>query len=175
MATTYTTAGSEVEAMVASLVRRYHPELQEAEVTFNLLFAAGEDGEPALKAPGGWPACAKVRINNLRNRVAGLADVTIEVDGDQWPNWEDGKRRAVLDHELEHLEVRRSDKGHIKRDDCGRPKLRIRMHDWELAGFDVILDRHKEHAVEFQAAQKLFERDSVQQVFAFMREPAGAR
>lgn len=173
MPTTFTTCDQSVHDQVASLVRRCHGELKEAEVTFNLLFAAGEDGEPALKAPGGWPAAAKVKINNLRDRVAGLMDVTILLDGDTWEKRTEAEQRAILDHELQHLEVCRNDKGMVKRDDAGRPKLRMRMHDWELAGFDAVLDRHKASAVEFQAAKQLTERESVQRVFSFMLEAAG--
>lgn len=173
---TYTQAGPEVRTRLMSLAASYHRELIEAEVTFSVLMAAaqrddrtGEPKGPALTRAGGWPALAKVRIVSLRDRVAGVADVQILLDGDQWDEHSPERQDAILDHELEHIEVQRDDDGHIKSDDCGRPKLRIKLHDFELGGFDVIIERHQEHAVELESARQLLERPCVQQLFECMR------
>ena len=39
------------------------------------------------------------------------------------------ERRALLDHELHHLELKRDKKDRIRKDDLGRPLLRMRKHD----------------------------------------------
>jgi hypothetical protein len=62
------------------------------------------------------------------------------------------------------------DEGQIKTDDCGRPKLRLRPHDFEIAGFDAIIERHGAAAVEARATRALFTRME-QRSFEFM-EPA---
>ena len=173
---TYTQAPPEIRARLMSLAQSYHRELIEAEVTFSVLMAAaqrdehtGEPKGPALTKAGGWPALAKVRIVSLRDRVAGIADVQILLDGDQWEEHSPERMDAILDHELEHIEVQRDDEGQIKADDCGRPKLRLKLHDWELGGFDAIVERHQEIAVELEAARRLMERPCVQQLFECMR------
>lgn len=172
---TYTTAGNGITGEVANLIRKHHRELHDAEATYSVLFAhaerdkqTGEPKGPALKTSTGWPALAKVRVVSLRDRVAGLPDFQIILDGDQWEELQDETQAAILDHELEHVEVRRDDDGKIKSDDCGRPKLRLRPHDFEVAGFDIIVERHRENAVEAKACAALFKRME-QRAFEFMQ------
>lgn len=110
MPTTYTTAGEGVMAQVRAIVRRFHRDLDEAEVTFNVLFAHNNE-EPALKASGGWPAAAN----------------------------------------------------------------RIKMHDFELGGFEAVIDRHKHHAIEFESIKRCTEIEVVQRAFFFMQEEAAAK
>src|SRR5262245_4301901 len=143
-------SAEEVGPLVMKLVERNYPDL--GDVTYNLLFAHGprdENGQikaPALKLHG-YPCCAIIKINSLEQRVAGLADVTIKIDGDEWPDWDDRRRAAILDHELYHLVPFIKGKA-IQTDDAGRPKLKLRNHDWQLGGFAEIVRRHGDHAVE---------------------------
>ena len=58
------------------------------------------------------------------------------------------KQRALLDHEVAHLELVRDDAGKVKTDDAGRPRLRIRPHDYQTGGFWDVIERHKEAACE---------------------------
>lgn len=174
MVATYTQAPVEVHTRLKSLILSYHRDL--SEVTFSVLMAAakrdektGEKKGPALTRTGGWPALAKVRIVSLRDRVSGGADAQILLDGDQWDSNSPDRQDAILDHELTHVELQRDDDGFVKSDDCGRPKLRIRLHDWELGGFDSIVERYGQDAVEAEAARRLSERPPVQGVFDFMR------
>jgi hypothetical protein len=39
-----------------------------------------------------------------------------------------------------------------------RPKLKMRQHDWQLGGFDVIVQRHKGASLDYQAAADLGKR-----------------
>lgn len=158
---TYRKADKPVQSMAAELIRDCHPDLAEAGVTVQVLFAAaprnaeGEPQGPAIKATHGYPAAGKAKINSQKDRVGGLADATILVDGDRWDEWTEAEQRALLDHELQHFELRRDDEGAPLLDDCHRPKLKYRMHDFELGGFAAILRRHGELALEAQAARKI--------------------
>jgi len=171
MPTTYQEAPNEVAVMLAEIVSKWHPKIERAGVTFLLLFAHGKDGENALKLHG-YPAAAIVNVVNLPDRVAGLPDCRIRIDGDRWPMWSDAKRQAILDHEAEHVEVQHDAKGNVKRDDVERPKLKLRPHDVE-----VIMKRHREASVEVQTAQALARKLVQMEVQAIipLAAPAAAR
>ena len=154
MAKTFTT-DSEVEEMAAAAMRQYHPDLHGADVTLQVLMAAAvdKDGDdvPALKK-NGLPAAALVKIASLEDRARGIPDVKILVDQYAWDRMPESSRTALLDHELEHVAiVVDKDTGKLKRDDLGRPRLRLRPHDWELTGFVAVAERHREAAVEVRA------------------------
>lgn len=157
---TYTDAPPEVIERLNALVRQNHPELKQAEVTFlvQMVHATRDDqGEPrgpALKYAGS-PAAALVSIISLKDRQAGLADVRIQLDGDTWNERPTGEQEAILDHELYHVMVKRDKDDQFVSDDIGRPKLRLRPHDFLMGGFKEIMDRHREHALETQFAAQM--------------------
>lgn len=77
------------------------------------------------------------------------------IDGYEWNKASDRQRLALIDHELEHLALienkptkKEPNLTGFKRDDLGRPKLKTRPHDWELAGFQTIALRHGENSHE---------------------------
>lgn len=150
---------AEMGVLVKDVMAKYHEELFAAEVTVQVLFArvgAGENG-PAVKAPGGWPAYAVIRRVPLKQRVAGFKDAEITLDERKWKELTDPQQIALLDHELQHLELVYEGDGPgtpVATDDWGRPKLKLRKHDYELAGFKAIMERHPDAALEKLAAQK---------------------
>jgi hypothetical protein len=125
-----------VDTMVAEVMEEYHPKLHAEGVTVGTLFAfGGDDAIPVLKHHG-WPAAAVVKINSLKDRVRGLADATITIDKATWNEYPDATRRALIDHELEHLQlVMVKDTMFVQHDDHDRPKLKIKPHDFELGVF----------------------------------------
>lgn len=153
MPTTYSECPEPVLAVARKLIVDGHPAIIEADVTIHYLFARREDG-PAI-VHGGYPAKALVRKNSLRDRVAGLKDVTILIDESGWQDWSDDHRRAVLDHELYHVEVRRDESGAIQYDDANRPKIKLRPHDFQFGGFHEMARRHKAESAEVQAVQEV--------------------
>ena len=155
--TTYASAPSDVSRMIQALVHDFHPDLEEAGVTFVCLFAhasrneANEPDGPALKLHG-YACAATVRIVNLKDRAKGIADVEILLDGDRWETWTEERQRAVIDHELQHIEVQFNSGEGPKLDDMNRPKLRLRNHDHQFGWFDAIAQRHGSASIEiFQA------------------------
>src|SRR2546428_395207 len=147
----------EVTERVRDMIGKFHHELRDAEVTVQCLFAINHDDDgPAVKAPGGWPAYAVVRRVPLKQRVAGFKDAEITIDQAKWAELSEPQRDALIDHELEHLELVYDGAGPgtpVATDDWGRPKLRIRQHDWEVAGFKSIAERHPDAALEILAAR----------------------
>lgn len=147
---------------VRAMMEKHHPELVEADVLIQCLFAnSGDYDQPAVKAPGGWPALALIRIVPLRQRVAGFKDAEILIDEQKWYELTEPQRDALIDHELQHLEVQYEGNGPgtpVKTDDWNRPKLKIRKHDWELAGFKDICERHPDAAIEGEAAREFQEK-----------------
>lgn len=127
--------------VLAEVAKAYFPHLADAGVTVGLLVAhakVGKDGEVsghALKLHG-LPALAIVRINKLRDRIRGMPDAMIDIDGDAYPGLPDAQRRSLFHHELEHIVVvYDKESGAVKYDDAGRPKLKLRPHEIVIGGF----------------------------------------
>lgn len=159
---TYRTADKEAFDIIKTLIDRQYPELLEAGVRVGCLFAyaptnpeTGEPKGPALKHHS-WPAAALVRITSHKDRVAGLPDAIIYLDGKAYSEkWSEVRKEGVIAHELMHLEVCRDEDGAIKLDDCHRPKLKMREHDWQISGFEAIARKYKEEAIEVEAARQM--------------------
>ncbi len=137
-------------------MEKYRPDLVEAGVTIEVLTAHGD--APALKHHG-YPAAAIIRAMPQKDRAAGSADVRLVINAGWWEEASKRQREALLDHELTHLELQRDENGTVKTDDCGRPKIKIRSHDFQVGGFEEVVKRHKADAPEsrtFYDAHKVF-------------------
>ena len=151
-----------------AMTQTYHP-LLHGVVTVDVLLcrkvdADGEIVDPAISV-NGYPALAKIKINSLEDRVQGKADATITIDGNHWDEWPTPRLDAILDHELTHLELRVDKDGALIRDDCGRPVLRMRRHDFQIGGFHSVAERHKQDAAEVEAVASVGKEFVVQGVF----------
>lgn len=159
---TFRQADADCTAMIQELIQKYHTDLLEAGVRVGARFAyaainekTGEPRGPALKFHG-YAAAAIVRIISQKDRVSGMPDAMIDVDGRAWTDeWADERKQATIDHELLHLLVVKDDEGNVTLDDCHRPKLKMRLHDWELGGFADIAKRYKEQAIEVESARAM--------------------
>jgi hypothetical protein len=144
-----------VGQIVNDLVEKFHGGLRDAGVSIDLLFAKakadefGETDAVALK-DGGYQVAAKVKINGYKARVQGHADAEITIDGDRWDTWSEAEQRAILDHQIEHLELKTDRDNNILRDDLDRPKLLMRRHDHQFGWFDSIVRRHGDASIESQ-------------------------
>lgn len=141
--------------MAAEILTEFetHKPILEAEVRVDYLFAFGdvnENGETvgdALKK-NGVKALGICRKLGLKDRAKGLGDAEICIDGDWWDHASPEEQRALLDHELHHIAVNGE-----KRDDLGRPVLKLRKHDFDVGWFAIIAQRHGVHSVERQQAK----------------------
>jgi hypothetical protein len=159
MPTTFERDKGRLQLIVDALLEKYHGELLAAGVRFDLLLAYskkdqnGEPIGPALKA-NGYAAAATVRILSLKDRAKGLGDAEIVADGDRIDEWSEENLEAILDHEIEHLELSLDGQGSLKRDDLGRPRLRMRLHDRQFGWFDSIARRHGANSLEVTQASR---------------------
>jgi hypothetical protein len=159
MSTIYEKAPEYVVALAREVMGQYHQRLIDAEVRIDFLFGRAsldENGNttgPALRI-GGHRVDGYCRIISLRDRVKGNGDAEIAVDGDDWGDWDEDYQRALLDHELTHIELVVKN-GVLLRDDAHRPKLRCRSHDWEFGFFDEVARRHGPASYELRALQQM--------------------
>lgn len=147
------TVESEIIELVGSVMSEYHPDLMEAGVTIKTLWAYarrdknGMPKGPALKLHG-YPALATIKVNSEDDRIQGKTDLTLKIDLDNWPELDGEERVALLDHELEHAVLIRDKDGQIELDNCNRPRIKLRPHDYQLGGFFNVLQRHKQRSLE---------------------------
>lgn len=163
----YTLAAPDDRRLLEEVAADFHPHLADAGVTVGLLLAVPKEGQegPALKLHG-YPALAVVKVNSLKDRVEGKPDCTVQLDGEAWKDLPDARRRAVLDHELTHVVVQRDADGRVKTDDAGRPKLKLRLHDMQVGGFEEVVKRHGAAAVEADHYAGLHRRMTQLELFA---------
>ena len=162
---TYEKAPNAVKQLARDILDKYdrYKPVRDAEVTFDILMAFGDrddDGNivgDAIKWHG-LPAYGLCRIVNLRDRSKGLADCEIQLDGDHWENIGIERRMALLDHELWHAQVCMAREGGFKRDALGRPKLRMRKHDFEIGVFSIIAETHGEYSEDRLAMRQVMEK-----------------
>ncbi len=155
MPTTYEKADVETMALVNEVRRKYHPHLNDAAVDVGVMMAYNSRG-PAVTL-GGVPCAAVVRVVGLELRSAGLPDALVTIDATRWGDSTEERRRALVDHELYHL-VLTHGSGGAKRDDLGRPKLKMKPHDFQVGWFHAIAERHGPASYEVAQAQVLIEK-----------------
>ena len=176
MPTTYEPCGTDVTDLITEVMRTQHAELAQYSTRISAVFATRDSKKHghmvALKARG-FPIAAKIQITALADRARGEADAKLTIDSYAWNNLPPGQRRALIDHELEHLELRPTTKGE-NTDDLGRPRLGIQTHDWELTGFEAVVARNGENALEAIAMHRFAADYGTQSSFAFPGEEAHA-
>jgi hypothetical protein len=148
MPTTYQTAPAGLTGLVAQTLRKTHPRLDDAGLDVTVLLAFNPDG-PAVVQHGS-PALGTIKVTALKDRVCGLGDVRIVLDGDRWDGLSAAQQAAAIDHLLTSL-VPQTKGDRPKKDDAGRPVLKVRQPDFEVRGFWDVVERHKEAAPESAA------------------------
>lgn len=154
-------ADSSVHDMAREIIERFHDDLKDRPgiaggVRLCILMASNDDREsddPPVKCHG-YPAAAVISVIPYKQRVDKRADAEIIIDAKAWDDLTEPQQRALLDHEITHLEIQRDDQGFIKTDDAGRPKLALKLHDWQLGGFRSIAERYRHDALEVMAARQ---------------------
>lgn len=158
MPSTYTLANEDLCEMARELIIKNHIELDSVALKIDFLFVFRDpDGEAPAIMHQGHRALGLASITKLKDRVKGMGDCEIQIDGDAWPNMPYPEKMALLDHELEHFEVRRDKKtGDFQWDDINRPLLKLREHDWQVGFFHNIAGRHGSSSIESKNLRQLF-------------------
>jgi hypothetical protein len=170
---------TEATRMLREIVAEFYPPLAnlKEDIDVRIRFVESEaEGASPLKV-GGWPADAVVSVVPLRHRACGGPDVLIEVDAHAWEWRSERQRRALLHHELHHIDVvdlkesrERPGVWLCKLDTCGRPKVKLRPHDWQLGGFRELAELYEEDAPEVMGLRSAVAQLD-QGVFDFARAP----
>ncbi|MDB6104072.1 MAG: hypothetical protein JWO52_4071 [Gammaproteobacteria bacterium] len=146
----------DVEPTIKSVLYDHHGELIGVRVGSLFVFD-DEDSLPVLTHQG-YPAQAMVKITPVRDRTLGMADVVIMIDRATWLALSQPQRDGLIDHELTHVaRVLDKESGRPKFDALGRPKLRIRPHDYMMGWFDEVAQRHGDASPEVRQAKQLME------------------
>lgn len=138
-----------------------HKSLLDARVKIDYVFARakindnGEKTGDALRLHG-VKALGIARKVKLKDRALGRGDAEIALDGDWWKEAPAKERKALLDHELNHLTVKLDVRGFV-RDDLGRPVITMRFHDFEFGWFTIIAHRHGIASQERKQAQTILD------------------
>jgi hypothetical protein len=166
----YIKAPSEVKEMAESILNEFatYKDILEARVRIDFMMAyadkneAGESHGFALTKHG-IRALGITRKIGIKDRVMGRGDAEVILDGDWWDEETPARRRALLDHELHHIQVALDDKNEVIRDDLKRPKLKLRKHDVEVGWFALVAGRHGSQSIEIEQAKRVM--DSYGQLF----------
>jgi hypothetical protein len=167
---TYSKCGDDVAQLVLALIKKHRPDLKKAEVTVDLLFVARTDEGPALTLHG-YACAAVVRKLGVKDRSAGRADAEIVIDHAQWCTFEPDTRKALLHHELKHLDLALDNKARPKVDSAGRPVLKMRKHDHQIGWFMEVAQIYGRASIEVRQAEQLLEQGR-QSYFGFFFDAA---
>ena len=92
-----------------------------------------------------------------------MGDALMILDGERLDSWTSKRLQAVIDHELRHLVLSKSKKtGQVQRDDLDRPRLKIRMHDFEFGWFARTAELYGEDSYEVSQAREIITAGFVQ-------------
>jgi len=157
MPASYAIADSDVRLLCQSIIEKYHTDLDSAAAKVDLLMAFRDvdKEEPALLKD-------KVRILgssktiSLKDRVKGMGDCEIVLDGDAWPTMTAEAKAALMDHQLECFEVKRDKSGDFLFDDISRPVIKMRAHDSVIRFFDTVALRHGKNSIEADQLRSMF-------------------
>lgn len=147
---TYKVADATTNDLLEAVVRDRHPDLKKVKFDVLKVFTDSDAG-PALSS-GGYRALAQVRILPLKQRTAGRGDAEIILDGEDFDKRTDRQRKAILDHELSHLALKHDKQDRPMIDSLGRPRLVMRLHDWNFGWFDEVAAVWEKDSVEVQQA-----------------------
>ncbi len=152
---TFQRCPKEVNRLADKLINEYESNKPLENVKIDYVFAYGDRDDvtekllkPALKDKGRVVE-GICRKTNLKERALGHGDVEISLDGDWWETANEPQRLALLDHELYHIVVTEDT------DDCERPIIKLRDHDFEVGWFRVIAERHGRNSGECAQAAKV--------------------
>lgn len=164
MPTTFQRCPPPVAALAGEILAEHesHKLTLDAKVKIDFVFAFSElndqgiETKPAL-SKGGVKCNGICRKIPLKDRALDRGDVEISLDGRWWGEAGAAECRALLDHELHHIEVKTDENG-ICRDDLQRPIIKLRKHDYEFGWFTIIAARHGKASGEVQQARTMMEK-----------------
>jgi len=168
----YDKADDDTLTLVREVMEQHHQELVRAGVRVQCLMVSEADKTGlALDVQAltrqGHPVAGQIRRCHARDRRIHEADAILELDDYAWHPLSTEQARALIDHELTHLEVVVDQDGVTAKHPDGRPKLSLRHDDFMLTGFYDVVERHGTAALEYQSVERVYK----QLTFADAAEP----
>lgn len=164
MPKTYRKSSTLIRGLMEEVVEQFHPHLKDHSAIIDLIDAYDTGGGPAVLHHG-LPAYAVIRTVPLKDRTMGRGDAEITFDGFMVGNLNEDAQRALIDHELYHLEIKRNKDGQVKFDDLGRVEFKIRAHDREFGWFDNIARRWGRYSMEVRQAMEMVREDEFRELY----------
>lgn len=132
-----TKSGKEILAIMREMVNQYHDELRNATIQPAWMIRNKTDKDGIL-------VLGKMKKATELERLSHGYDAFLLLNQEAWERFDDRQKRALIDHELEHLTVSLDEgTGEPKLDGHGKTRYRIRKHDVEE--FQAIISRHGCH------------------------------
>lgn len=147
MSKTFRKSDSYTRDLLEQVINRYHTHLKDYNITIDLIDAYNSNGGPAV-LHNGLPAYAVIRSIPLKDRVMGRGDVEITFDALEFGRMKERQRKALIDHELTHLEFKVNKDGEKIVDDIGRYVFKMRPHDREFGWFHSVARRWGQDSIE---------------------------
>ena len=143
-------------SILEDVMNEYHTELVNAKVNVGIIICRKETKE-GFSLEAFPPALARVRPTPRKQRLYCEHDAIIEICHLRWENSSTATKKAIIDHELTHLQVREKN-GEAIIDDLGRPLLRMRKDEIDLTAFPEVISRHGINAIEWQSISNAYQR-----------------
>jgi hypothetical protein len=154
---TYQKCPGEVIELASTVMCKFedHKPILDHRVRIDFMFAYAEENEKgelcgSAITHDGIQALGLCKKMGPKERCKGMGDVEILLDGNWWQGASEGEKEALLDHELYHISVS------ADKDDLGRPKIKMRKHDFQFGWFTRVAARHAE-SIERQQAREIME------------------
>lgn len=165
----YTRANDEVQDLAKHIVKVFHADLNDAGLRIDYVFVATDSEEAPALTLHGVTCMAIARIIGPKERAKGLGDCEVVIDEARWIGKTSAEKQAILDHEINHFELRRNKKGRVKLDPNGRPMLSTRKHDIDVGHFIEVAKRHGINSMEVQQMAHIY-LEYKQELFSFAQD-----
>lgn len=154
MAKTFRKSDAYTRDLVEQVVNKYHTHLRDYNVQIDLIDAYNSSGGPSV-LHNGLPAYAVIRSVPLKDRVMGRGDIEITFDALEFGRMKERQRKALIDHELTHVEFKLNKDGEKTVDDIGRYIFKMRPHDCEFGWFHSVARRWGIDSIESKQAREM--------------------
>ena len=164
----YTLATPDTVKLCEGVIKKYHPELDTtgAKVDLLMVFRAPDSESPAMEEQR-IRVFSKSSVVKLKDRVKGMGDCEIILDGDAWGEKSPQEKIAILDHALASFEVKRDKNGDFIWDDLNRPVIKIKPYSHVIRWHAEVASRQRNYSLEAGALRHLF---AEQYCFSFVSE-----
>ena len=157
MSSSFTLSDRGVKELCDEVIKKYHADLDSAAVNVDLVMCFRDpEGEAPAILKDGQRVLGSSKSISLKDRVKGMGDCEIILDGDAWGSMPLPMKEALLDHHLQCFEVKRDKNGDFIFDDINRPVVKMRPHDRVIRFFDTVAQRHGTNSIEAEQLRSMF-------------------